>query len=224
MRDKGNFSELISILRDDILYYKNAMESGQAKTDRYEELKAVISLSLIDICQASYSNGASKEDVKKVVLECISAFEEGFVFDNGFGDYDQMIWLISLAILCDIDLDDFKKITAVLKRDGANDKLISKLIRYKQTDWEESSKDVIQQHPYAKAIDIKTTDDIKSYLDKVWYEGHSDAAWHDTHLNKKVNCYAGYWAWETAALVKVINIDDSALKQQKYYPYDAVHW
>lgn len=224
MRDKGNFSELIDILRDDILYYKNAMGSGQAKPDRHDSLKRVIYSSLLDIAKALYSNGASKEDVNKAILDCIPAFENSFKFEFGFGQYDEMIWLISLAILCDIDLDDFKKITAVLKRDGANDKLLSKLIIYKQTDWEESSKDVIQQHPYAKAVDIKTADDIKVYLNKVWYEGHSDAAWHDTHLNKKVNCYAGYWAWETAALAKVKNIDDSSLKQQKYYPYDAVHW
>jgi hypothetical protein len=224
MRDKGNFLELISILKDDISYYKNAIQSGEAKPNRHSELKAVISISMIDICQALYSNGASKEDVKKAVLECIPAFENGFIFDNGFGDYDQMIWLISLAILCDIDLNDFKKITAILQRDGANDKLLSKLIMYKQTDWEESTKEVIQQSPYAKALIINTANDIKNYLDKVWYEGHSDAAWHDTHLNKKVNCYAGYWAWEAAALAKVNGIDDSALKNQKYFPYDAVHW
>lgn len=224
MRDKGNFSELINQLNNRIKKFKSAMESGQAKPDRHDSLKRVIYSSYLDIAKSLYSNGASKEDVKNAVLDCIPAFEDSFHFVFGFGQYDEMIWLISLAILCDIDLDDFKKITAVLKRDGANDKLISKLIRYKQADWKESSKDVIQQHPYAKAVDIKTADDIKNYLDKVWYKGHSDAAWHDTHLNKKVNCYAGYWAWETAALVKVINIDDSVLKQQKYYPYDAVHW
>jgi hypothetical protein len=61
-------------------------------------------------------------------------------------------------------------------------------------------------------------------LEKVWYQGHSDAAWHSTHLNKAVNCYSGYWAWEVAALVKIKGIDDASLKNQKYYSFDAVHW
>lgn len=32
------------------------------------------------------------------------------------------------------------------------------------------------------------------------------------------------WAWETVAIVKLKGIDDSSLREQKYYPYDAVHW
>ncbi len=32
------------------------------------------------------------------------------------------------------------------------------------------------------------------------------------------------WAWETAAIVKLKGIDDSILKDQLYYPYDAAHW
>ena len=135
-----------------------------------------------------------------------------------------MIWMISLGILCDIDLEDFKHITAVLARDGANDRLLSELIRYKQPDWAQSDAPVIQKHPYAQAVHLYTAQDIKRYLDKEWYQGHSDAYWHDLHKNKKVNNYFGYWAWEAGALAKVRGIDDSSLKNQKYYPYDAVHW
>ncbi|MBC8884065.1 DUF1911 domain-containing protein [Flavobacterium piscinae] len=223
MRDKGNFSELINILKEDIQYYQKAIISGEAKPDRFNDLKSAIFESYLDIAQANYSNGADKEVVKQAVLECIPAFEDSFQFVSGFGQYDEMIWLISMAILCDVSLEDFQRITAILNRDGVNDQLLSFIIKSKEITWEESNSKVIQVHPYAKATNLNSSQDIKNYLDKVWYQGHSDAAWHDTHKNTKVNCYSGYWAWE-AAIAKIKGIEDSSLKTQKYYPYDAVHW
>ncbi|RXR34828.1 DUF1911 domain-containing protein [Flavobacterium piscinae] len=224
MRDKGNFSELINILKEDIQYYQKAIISGEAKPDRFNDLKSAIFESYLDIAQANYSNGADKEVVKQAVLECIPAFEDSFQFVSGFGQYDEMIWLISMAILCDVSLEDFQRITAILNRDGVNDQLLSFIIKSKEITWEESNSKVIQVHPYAKATNLNSSQDIKNYLDKVWYQGHSDAAWHDTHKNTKVNCYSGYWAWEAAAIAKIKGIEDSSLKTQKYYPYDAVHW
>lgn len=224
MRDKGNFTELISQLKNRIEKFKNAMSTGLAKKDRFDDLKHVIFISSIDIAQAMYSNGAAKTEIQSEVLACIPALEDGFTFEGGFGDYDLVIWLLCLAILCDIDQEYFNRITAILKRDNANDELLSLLIQSKDPAWPASDEKVLQQHPYAKAVDLNTAAEIKTYLNKVWYQGHSDAAWHDTHLNKAVNCYSGYWAWEVAAIVKIKGINDEELKDQKYYPFDAVHW
>ncbi|UPQ78117.1 PoNi-like cognate immunity protein [Flavobacterium azooxidireducens] len=224
MRDKGNFSELINQLQNRIQKFKQAIISGEAKPERYNDLKGSILIASLEITKAHYSNGADKEVVKQAVLECIPAFEDSFQFVSGFGQYDEMIWLVSMAILCDVSLEDFQRITAILNRDGVNDQLLSFIIKSKEIAWEESNSKVIQEHPYAKATNLNSSQDIKNYLDKVWYQGHSDAAWHDTHKNTKVNCYSGYWAWEAAAIAKIKGIEDSSLKNQKYYPYDAVHW
>ncbi len=224
MRDKLNnkIKENLIDLDKAIIRLKKTINDS-TDSEAIIRLKGLIKSYYYEKAIAQYSAGASKEVVKASVLEYITAFEESFIFDDGYGDYDQMIWAICLAILCDVELTDFMRITKVLKRDGANDKLLSKLIRYKQPDWEISYNDVIQKHPYAKSIDIATADDIKYYLDKIWYKGHSDSYWYENHLNK-LNKYFGYWAFEVAVLVKINNIDDSTLQTQKYYPYDAVHW
>lgn len=224
MRDKGNFVELINQREKSIKKLKDAMSSGLAKKDRFEDIKGSIFISSIDIAQAMYSNGAAKTEIQSAVLACIPALEDGFKFDGGFGDYDLLIWLLSLSILCDIDSDEFSRITTILNRDKANDALLSFIIQSKDPAWPSSTERALQEHPYAKALNLNDASDIKKYLDTVWYQGHSDAAWYDTHLNKAVNCYSGYWAWEVAALVKIKGIDDADLKDQKYYPYDAVHW
>ncbi|WP_449029267.1 PoNe immunity protein domain-containing protein, partial [Prevotella jejuni] len=59
------------------------------------------------------------------------------------------------------------------------------------------------------------------YIGK-WYNLNKDAPWYNNHL--KTSCYRGYWAWEVAAVAKILQIDDSDLKDNPYYPYDMVHW
>lgn len=231
MNINNNYAELIQILNTRIHKFKNAMETGLAKPDRFEDLKGSIYSSSLNIAIAQYSLGASKEVVTQSVYNCVPAFEEGFQFNHGFGDYDDMVWLLSLAVLCDIDEAHFTRIVNVLQRDNANDRLIEKLIHYKLPNerLRGYGNNYIQREPYSHLDSLvigydKSTTYIKQYLDKKWYQGHSDAAWHNTHLNTKVNCFAGYWAWEVAALAKIYGIDDTSLQNQKYYPYRAVHW
>jgi len=180
---------------------------------------------------ALYSNDSSKEDIKKSVLETIAVFADGFQFHPA--EMDTLHWLISMAILCDVELEDFKRITKVLERDKVQDKLLDFLIKFKQTDWTGNSQNFIQKTPYAelnKVIDETNAESgikqLQNYLQKKWYQGHDkmDTAWVDSHLKTKVNTYFGYWAWETAAIVKAKGWDDEKLKDQDYYPFDAVHW
>ena len=67
----------------------------------------------------------------------------------------------------------------------------------------------------------KTKKALNEYLDK-WYNLNKNAPWHNTHLRS--NGYTGYWAWEVAAVAKIMHIDDTDLKDNPYYPYDMVHW
>lgn len=62
---------------------------------------------------------------------------------------------------------------------------------------------------------------LEDYIEK-WYNLNKNAPWYNSHLKK--NCYRGYWAWEVAAVAKIMHIDDSDLKDNPYYPYDMVHW
>jgi hypothetical protein len=48
-------------------------------------------------------------------------------------------------------------------------------------------------------------------------------AWYDSHKSSK-NDYYGYWSFEAGAIAKILNLDDSSLKDVAYYPYDLVHY
>ena len=64
---------------------------------------------------------------------------------------------------------------------------------------------------------------LKEYLQEKWYEIHRECAWYDSHKSSK-NDYYGYWSFEAGAIAKILNLDDSSLKDVAYYPYDLVHY
>jgi hypothetical protein len=215
----GKFDETIVEFQDEINSSTNEFFLRRAKI-------ALISMS-VQRTIALYSSGASREEVKLSLLTSIQAFNSHFKWvgvELGYGDYDYMIWIVSIGILCDVDLEDFQKISTVISRDNAQDKLLDFIIKAKQEDWEGESNQYIQSIPYAETANIETVDDIKHYLNEVWYQGHDEASWHDLHKKTKANRYFGYWAWEVAAIAKIKGIDDELLKDHPFYPYDAVHW
>lgn len=237
MRDtikNDGLNEFVSKKIEFLEKVKNELRDGLVPKDRINSILSFFFMSNLKNTIAHYSGGSSKGDVQVHLLNTIDAFQQGFKwegFENSYGAYDEMIWMISLGILCDIELVDFKRITAVLKRDKVEDELLNYLIKSKQPDWSQYGVYIIQKSPYGgldkliKETDpVKGIERIKAYLEKEWYKGHDDAAWHDSHKNTKVNSYFGYWAWETAALVKAKGWDDTLLQGVLYYPYDAVHW
>ena len=216
-------NEILPELKERII--KNSDEVRKAS------LKLFLFSSLLERTIAYYSSESDKVIINRSLLDTITAFEEGFKwegFEKSYGMYDQIIWILSLGILCEISDDDFKRIVAVLKRDNAKDRLIKTLVNYRLPNEFEGSS-YIQKSPYAD-LDMlvtgqnKSTSFIKNYLDKKWYQGHDDAPWYDSHKRTKVNTYFGYWAWEAGALAKIFKINDKDLEKQKYYPYRAVHW
>lgn len=76
---------------------------------------------------------------------------------------------------------------------------------------------------FAEKDKISSVKRLKKYLSQEWYRGHSGYGWHNIH---KINIFAhsGYWSFESGALVKILGLDDSSLKEVQYYPYDMVHW
>lgn len=229
MRDKikpDGLKEVVENLYTYVDFYKEDLNEPLSEDTRKNIELGLISTSVQKIV-ALYSFGSDKNEIKMAVADALEIIKNHFKWvgvELGYGDYDYMIWMVSLGILCEVELEEFQKITDVIKRDNAQDKLLDFIIKSKQEDWEREADHYIQAIPYAETSKIETEEDIKHYLDNVWYQGHDEASWHDLHKNKKANRYFGYWAWEVAAIAKIKGIDDESLKDHPFYPYDAVHW
>ena len=61
------------------------------------------------------------------------------------------------------------------------------------------------------------------YAMKHWYGNQSETGWFDTHKSEH-NLYDGYWAFDIGAIVKIFNLNDDEIKDDKYYPYALVHF
>ena len=55
-----------------------------------------------------------------------------------------------------------------------------------------------------------------------WYKSMRPAAWHNNDQGGE-GAYYGYWCFEAALLVRLLNIDDSSFRDNVYYPADMVH-
>jgi len=63
---------------------------------------------------------------------------------------------------------------------------------------------------------------LQEYVKK-WYHSMEQEAFYYSHTSIH-DVYYGYWCVEAAATAKILNIDDSALQKNKYYPYEMAHY
>ena len=61
-----------------------------------------------------------------------------------------------------------------------------------------------------------------AYVNDDWYRAHKGFPWHNTF--DQLSGFIGYWCYEAAALSVIYNIDDSQLRNHKFYPTDLVDY
>lgn len=148
--------------------------------------------------------------------------------------YDEMLWMLSLGYLLDINDTDFRKMVALIDLDGVRDFLFEFIISAKIKDRKpidsESYRDffgipeVFEKLRQAITETDKTKSEklVKDFITKDWYKNHKGAGWYNSHKSKH-DTYFGYWSFETAAIVKIMDLDDSSFIDCQYYPKDLVH-
>ena len=196
--------------------------------------KVITNFNLLDInynlriLLATYSMGADIDKIYKQYISIVSLISETWKEVI----YVPMIQMLSIGILINIEKPVFDKLIGVAKKNKEHDFLIDFLIESQKKDWEIATNSFINKLPYqyTQEIIILAKSDkqaailaLKKYLTKYWYRGHNNESWYNLH-KKDINSYYGYWSFESGALVKILGLDDSSLKEVQYYPYDMVHW
>jgi len=219
-------------------------------TDREEEIKKIDESSNKGIQLHNLPN----EEVKKNTYNTLSMyklnrlitmFSMGMAMEEIKGEYTRIInnvwdrsahyidtlWMLSIGVMLDVGPHEINKLVDMVKKSKYKDLLFDFLIHSFIPDCEMNTVD-FQFKPYlytqeiisfAKTDKRKSLERLKKYVTKEWYRGHSSAGWYNTHKSKW-NIHSGYWSFESGALVKILGLDDSSLKDTQYYPYDMVHW
>ncbi|HHT7240283.1 MULTISPECIES: PoNi-like cognate immunity protein [Bacillus] len=170
--------------------------------------------------------------------EDISVIEEDFhnaIYDlenTGSREigYLSLIWMISLGILLETDKKNIERLKKIVDKKNVNDAVIDFLLYASDIGYTKMTNRYYKENPYAKTreiIELAQTDKkeaskrLQTYMEKEWFKGHYDYEWKNAH---KEPGYVGYWSFETAALAKILELDDTSLKDNNHYPYDLAHY
>ncbi|EOP23545.1 MULTISPECIES: PoNe immunity protein domain-containing protein [Bacillus] len=180
--------------------------------------------------RAMYSAGCSIQTIRDFLPEVINIMEKVWNKESG---YIRMLWMISIAVMLNVEDKEFNRLIAMVRKEGLNDYLINYFIAFRNSEpsdfYEQSEfyvqylyfklKEVIESNKISQENSIKN---LEKYIKEYWYKGHLEEAWYDAHENKH-DIYSGYWSFESGAIAKILKLDDSTLKDSSYYPYDMVH-
>lgn len=158
---------------------------------------------------------------------------KGLLYDKYFiGPYERFLQILSLAYLLEIPIDDFQILVDIIDRDNISDNLYEFIIKARFPEriqkkpeiYETDSATLKAYDKLRKATEqsdkVEASKLVELFLEKDFYHKHMNL--YNSH-NSKADIYCGYWSFESAAVVKIMGLDDSSFIDQQYYPKDLVH-
>ena len=229
LKDKSYFLEYINYQEERYLRFENIKQKVIQERGRDDPAAMSIHFDLLGFqfnkLFAMYSIGNDVEEIRAFIPSVIDNLEK---VDSS---YYHLLTMLSIVVLTGIDENENNRLKEIVDRSEEKDFLIDFLLNYLNPLWKIESTEYQFKIPYAaldkvikcneKDISIKN---LKIYLQNLWYKGHSDMGWHDTHKIEDDYIYSGYWSFESGAIAKILQLDDSSLKDTPYYPYDMVHY
>ena len=225
----------------------NKLETGLIKPERVIAVKEAMASSYLQIMIASFSSGSTRNELKSDFHDGVELLSESLINNNGkvhvvdneyldqylVPTYQEVLQYLSLAYLLDMPDSSFQILVDIIDRDNISDNLYEFIIKARFPDRgqnrpeEYDTKQSVILKVYDKLRKATETEDkteasklVKQFLEKDFYHKHMNL--YNSH-NSKANIYCGYWSFETAAIVKIMGLDDSTFIDNQYYPKDLVH-
>lgn len=145
-------------------------------------------------------------------------------------DYYYILWLVSLEVLLEVTDGMTKRISGIVLKSGIKDYIVDFLQSSCDKNWKCECKEFYKKKPYqgigdiikaAQSDKLYAAQLLEKYIKTEWLKGHYDCGWKNAHKEKGFN---GLWSFEAAAVAKILNLDDAALKMDVNYPYDLAHY
>ena len=164
-------------------------------------------------------------EIKLMIQNLIETRKER---DSNYEDMEFIVHFILLFNQTEF-LDDFKKL---LEKSEDRDFYLDSVMQCLDSSWQISTEKILwpkEIKPLCEVIQLSKTDQnaavqrLKKYLDKEWFKTLTEGLITNRQLEKGM-WYRGYWCIEAAALVKALELDDTELRDCKYYPYDMAHF
>ena len=213
-KDKIYFSNFIKETNQRVIKFEKLLAELQKSNPEDDGLEMRGSIILAGIYRekfiALYSSGEEiNNEMKEVYFKWL---EKAEIVSNDEYSYVDLLWLVSIAILLDLQEELSERLSAMAKKLKMNDGFIEYLLNPSAENLKNLS--FFMAKPYSEWGKIVTAPDhkkitlIKKYLTSKWYRSHDEEGWYDSHLSNE-DIYSGYWSFESGAMVKVLGLDDS---------------
>ena len=215
------FDKYIEISSEIMHKYDEAFKKGKVREEREKPVKYAMSLIEEYMLIARYSRGDSILEIKEMYEEIFDKWIYVFAPDN----YNQILRMLSIGICLETEKKNIIMVQNLLKENKKEDWLLEFLMcTYVGEEYDNNIK-LLFKKDFEKFKDFIENSreplDMKQILKKGWYNARRENA--NSH-NRSDYTYCGYWSFEAGAIVKLLGIDDTILKDEKYYPYDLVHY
>lgn len=168
----------------------------------------------VDLLKAEFSNGASKDKLKMLLISAIDVIKE---YKNT--TKDDILVILALAIMLDAE-KEAEKFVVANKQVIAEDRLLdcfSEYIKTGKCEWNETlklSNEYVELNKVFNSMNKEIA--LKNYL-KEWYNNHREYAWYGSDI-RDTDIYCGYWSFESAAIAKMLELNEMELEKCEYYP------
>ncbi|MDB5087089.1 MAG: hypothetical protein JWR09_1083 [Mucilaginibacter sp.] len=219
------------------------IKRSKAKTLKFEvQLKDKIPLvnyynianGILIYIKRAYSLGEAVPDLVSPAKEMIANYTKSWYPDADYSDggdipYTGFLTIVSIGVLLDAK-EELTTLQKLVKEVGYKDYLIDFLFKY--IDKNTAVNDELlwpDDRACQKLKEItlsakpETPKLIGEYLANDFYTKENFEDEYNSH-KRNDNVYDGYWSFEAAALVKIMDVDDSSFKDNPYYPYDMAHF
>ncbi|MFV5516684.1 PoNe immunity protein domain-containing protein [Acinetobacter gerneri] len=201
----------------------------------------------LNLLYIEYTAGSSIDGLIPIFKKAVNAIDKKAealaIFENGkkpsvIPTENETLNIISLAYL--LDQKDLLHVIHQLVNgeDQAHmneDEIINKLFGLNDPKHPVLSEGTLYDLSYSPLCDVidqvKKKNDPKHALELLddylssWYKNHKNQSWYNSHLDLESSvAYSGYWAFEAAALVYLLDLDDFCLHKYLFYPKDIVQW
>ena len=247
LKDKEYFEEFLKTKNQLIKFNNDSLLEGKVHESKIKSAKFRNLDFKVESLIAQYSLGDNLHDLSKSFDSITNSItktwyqsetkiknSKGQIFDQYMvSSYERFLHLLSIGYLLELSDQDFKILVDIIDRDNISDNLYEFIIKARLPNRDQKRP---EEYDPKHSVILKVYDKlrkatehrdkaeaaklVKQFLDKDFYHKHMNL--YNSH-NSKANIYCGYWSFESAAIVKIMGLDDSSFINNPYYPKDLVH-
>ena len=216
-------------LKEQLQDYHNDIEIGpHPEKFNIESYKHFIYINAFLKFNSGYSLGLDMEGLlPEVHLMVRNLIDIQKMRNVGYSEMEDILYFIILFNLSEY-LDEYKEL---LKKSTMRDFYLDSLMQTLDSSWQirteklwcpKHTQPLYEVIMLSKENKAEAVQRLRRYLKRQWILTLRKGV--ITHHDLKDDNYRGFWCIASAALVKALKLDDTELKDCKYYPYDMAHF